>query len=210
MINIVGKTFYALFILLLVAVAGLFLSTMLPIPGAVEVKIVKSGSMEPAIPTGSLVFVRPSESYAVGDVITFGRDTAAEIPTTHRIIGVDGAGSTIQYQTMGDANEDPDPRAIAPGEVIGKVFLSVPYAGYILDFARTPWGFALMIGIPAGLIIVDEVLRIVVEVQKMRRKDDDVDEIERAFREGPDVHHTPTHRPPTPHYSTRHFDIPKS
>ena len=168
MINYLYKTVYVLFILALVAVAGLFLATMLPIPGNVEIKIVKSGSMEPAIPTGSIVVVKPAAEYAVGDVVTFGRDTKDEIPTTHRIVEVQSGGAS--YLTKGDANEEADPRTILASDIIGRVWIHVPYVGYILDFARKPWGFTLMIGIPAGLIILDELVRIVQEVQKMYRR----------------------------------------
>lgn len=187
MINYLYKTVYALFIFALIAVAGLFLATMLPIPGSIEIKIVKSGSMEPAIPTGSIVFIMPAATYAVGDVVTFGRDTAREIPTTHRIVEVQGGGAT--FLTKGDANEEADPRVIAKSEVIGKVWLHVPYVGYILDFARKPLGFTLMIGIPAALIILDELLRIVTEVQELYRR-------RRLNLE--------SRRPPV-----RHFDIPR-
>lgn len=168
--KLVFNTFYALFILLLIAVAGLFLATMLPIPGNVEVKIVKSGSMEPTIPTGSVVVVAPAASYAAGDIVTFGRDTRTEIPTTHRILSVSGEGSAQTFVTKGDANEEQDPRPVARSEVLGKVWLHVPYMGYILDFARQPWGFTFMIGIPAALIILDEVFRIGREVTALRRR----------------------------------------
>jgi signal peptidase len=203
MINILYKTVYAAFIIVLLAIAGLFLSTMLPIPGQTEIKIVKSGSMEPAIATGSVVVVRPADSYAAGDVITFGRDTRDEIPTTHRVIEVQGSGQNTVFITQGDANEERDPRPIALSEVIGKVFITIPYAGFVLDFARQPIGFTLLIGIPAALIIFDELLRIVQEVGKLRRRRRDEDEITHAFSDSPTTSPTSTqmHKP-------RHFDIP--
>lgn len=174
--KLIFTTLYALFILLLIGVAGLFLATMLPIPGNVSVKIVKSGSMEPTIPTGSVVVVAPAPTYSVGDVVTFGRDTRTEIPTTHRIVSVSGSGSAQSYVTQGDANEDIDPRPVTASEVIGKVWLHVPYMGFVLDFARQPLGFTFMIGIPAALIILDEGVRIGREVVALRRrKRDDAD-----------------------------------
>lgn len=177
--KIISGTLYTLFIAMLLAVAGLFLTTLLPIPGNIEVKIVKSGSMEPTIMTGSIVVVKPSASYAVNDVITFGEDTKRQIPTTHRIIATNGDFKSISYTTKGDANEEQDPAPVSQSDIIGKVVLAVPYAGYILDFARQPIGFTLMIGIPAGIIILDELLRIFTEVRKMRapapakRRDED-------------------------------------
>lgn len=174
--NIVIST---IFIATMLGVAGLLVGSMLPIPGNIEIKIVKSGSMEPAIPTGSLVIVKPSASFAynVGDVITFGADTKKEVPTTHRIVAVQGTPSERIFVTKGDANEDIDQESVALSEVIGKVLWSVPGAGYVLAFAREPLGFALLIGIPAGLIIVEELITIGKEaraaLRRRRGKDDE-------------------------------------
>lgn len=168
--KIIAKIFYGIFITLLVGVALLFLASLLPIPGNVELKIVKSGSMEPAIMTGGIVLIKPSDTYVVGDIITFGEDSRGEIPTTHRIVSIRESGTQTFYSTKGDANEDPDPQETPGREVIGKVLFTMPYAGYVLDFARKPLGFVLLIGIPAGIIILDELARIAQEVRDMRRK----------------------------------------
>ncbi len=184
--KVVNSILYALFIALLLAIAGLFLASMLPIPGNIEIKIVKSGSMEPTIMTGSVVVVKPQASYAEGDIITFGADTKTQIPTTHRIIDIQGDFSSLSYTTKGDANEEQDGEQITQRDIIGKVVLWVPYMGYILDFARQPLGFTLMIGIPAGIIILDELIRIFNEVRGMKkttaakRRDEDEDKDDNA------------------------------
>lgn len=164
----VTNTLYTTLIATLLLVAGLFLATLLPLPGKVEVKIVKSGSMEPAIPTGSVVVIAPSSVYAVGDVITFGKDSVREVPTTHRIHEITDTG----FITKGDANEEADVNPVFTRDVIGKVYVHVPYAGFVLDFARKPMGFALLIGLPALLIIIDELFTIIGEVGKLRRRRD--------------------------------------
>lgn len=168
--KLLGKITYGLFITLLVAVAGLLLVSLLPITGNVEIKIVKSGSMDPTIPVGSLVVVWPTLSYQVGDIVTFGRDTARDIPTTHRIVGTRVENGATLYQTKGDANEEADPKETALRDVIGKVVLTVPFAGYVLDFARQPLGFGFLIGLPAAMIIVDEAFNIYREVAALRRR----------------------------------------
>lgn len=164
--KIISTIFYTIFIALVIGIAGLLLGTMLPIPGSLEMKIVKSGSMEPEIPTGSLVVVKPAEAYIKGDIITFGKDTKTDIPTTHRIIAINPDGSFV---SKGDANEEADVNPVQRGEVIGKVIFSVPGAGYVLDFARTKLGFTLLIGIPAGLVILEELFTIMRETQKWYR-----------------------------------------
>lgn len=164
--KVIANTLYTVLIATLLVVAGFFLATLLPLPGKIEVKIVQSGSMEPAIPTGSVVVIAPSSAYAVGDVITFGKDSARDVPTTHRIAEVTDTG----FITKGDANEERDVNPVPAGDVIGKVYLHVPYAGFVLDFARKPLGFALLIGLPALLIIFDELFTIIGEVGKLRRR----------------------------------------
>jgi len=92
------------------------------------------------------------------------------VPTTHRVLSVRNENGTTVYTTKGDANEEEDPQEVARREVIGKVFLSVPYAGFVLDFARQPLGFALLIGLPAFLVIVSEFAAIAQEVFRLRRR----------------------------------------
>ncbi len=164
-----GKIIYGSVIAILLVVAGLFALSFVPAFG-IEIKIVKSGSMEPAIPTGSIVVVRAADTYKVGDVITFGKDTKTQIPTTHRIIAIRSGSGGPFYTTQGDANEEQDPQEVAARDVIGKVYVHVPGAGYVLDFARQPLGFALLIGLPAAMIILDEGFNIAKEMKALRRK----------------------------------------
>ena len=161
--------FYGVFIGLLITVGALFLISIVPFRNGIDTKIVQSGSMEPAIHVGALVFVRPSASYSVGDIITFGEDSASAVPTTHRVEGVRKVGAAEFYTTKGDANEEADQQEVASNEVIGKVFLSVPFAGFVLDFARQPLGFALLIALPAFLVILAELVAIFQEMRFLRK-----------------------------------------
>ena len=146
----------------------MLVASLLPLQGGIKVKIVKSGSMEPTIKTGGIVIIKPESMYNVGDVVTFGADTKTQIPTTHRIVATEGQGSGQMFQTKGDANNAADPTPTSVKDVHGKVILTVPYAGYVLDFARKPSGFALLVGVPALLIILEEAGKIVKEVRRMR------------------------------------------
>lgn len=167
------KTIYYIFLTALIVIGGLFLVSVLPIPGNIDVKIVQSGSMEPAIKVGSVVVIKPSKNYDVNDVITFGKDTKEDVPTTHRIINERVVTGNPMYTTKGDANEDKDVKEVREDEIIGKVLISIPFLGYILDFAKKPLGFALLIGIPAVIVIYDEVRNIFTEAKKIRRKKDE-------------------------------------
>lgn len=166
----ISKIIYYIFITFIVVVAGLLIVSVFPITGNIKFMIVQSGSMEPAIKMGSLVMVKPADDYKIGDVITFGPVTKTKIPTSHRIYDIKiNEGSPICI-TKGDANDSPDTREVQKKDILGKVVFDIPYLGYAVNFAKKPAGFALIIIIPAGIIIFDEVKNIINEVKKNKSK----------------------------------------
>lgn len=129
---------------------------------------VNSGSMEPAIPLGSLIFINSAENYQEGDIITF-RNNNSKDTTTHRIVGIerDDDIDKLLYTTKGDANEDPDSSQTDHSQVVGKVRFHVPYLGYPVGFAKTQTGFILLIVVPATIIIYSELSTIKDETKKI-------------------------------------------
>ena len=169
------KILYYVFLGFIVLVAILLIVSVFPInlsfggqAGNIKFMIVQSGSMEPNIKLGSIVLVKPVDDYKIGDVITFGPYSKTKAPTTHRIYDIKVEGGAPVYITKGDANNAPDQREIAKRDVLGKVLFSVPYVGFAVDFAKKPMGFVLIIGIPAVIIISDEVKKIIREVKKTK------------------------------------------
>ena len=164
------KIFYRTFYVAIIAIVGFLLLALFPIKGNYQIKIVQSGSMDPDIKTGSVVIIKPSSVYKVGDVITFGKDTKTDIPTTHRIVKSRVVEGVVMFTTKGDANEDPDTNEIRLSDIHGKVLLDVPFFGYMIDLARKPLGFAVLIILPAIIIVYDEGAKIWNEIKKMRKK----------------------------------------
>lgn len=121
----------------LVAVILVCLPLTLPRVFGYEIYTVISGSMEPAIPVGSLVYVQPGapEDAETDDVIAFhsSMDTGAII--THRVIKNDIV--TGQIHTKGDANEKEDLYPVGYDYYMGKVVYSVPVLGRVLAFFVT-------------------------------------------------------------------------
>jgi signal peptidase len=128
--------------------------------------VVLSGSMEPEVPVGSLVFVRPGDvaSVGVGDIITFDVPRSANgrggVPTTHRVVGVDRDGSGLAFQTKGDANATEDPWTVPADSVRGRALFAVPYLGFVSVFVRSPFGFVLLVVVPALLLVAGEIREI--------------------------------------------------
>jgi len=165
------KIIYWVFLGLIVAIALLLIVSVFPITGNYKLMTVQSGSMEPAIKMGGIVMVKPVDDYKIGDVISFGEMTREKSPTTHRIYDIKVQGGQPSYITKGDANEDPDTKEIQKKDVIGKVLFSVPYVGFAVDFAKKPMGFALIIIVPAAVIVFDEIKKIINEVKKRKKKE---------------------------------------
>ena len=165
-----------IFFLCVVGITGLFfIATMIPIPGNFEVRVVQSGSMEPAIHTGSVVVIKPSSEYGVGDIITFS-DPTNNTPTTHRIVAL-GTTAEDTFVTKGDANDGNDMGEISKERIMGKVVASIPFVGYLLDAGKKPIGFALLVVLPALIIISEEFSKIVKEIKKTKAKKEEKPEI---------------------------------
>jgi signal peptidase I len=136
----------------IIATLGIIVALLLILPAAGwRIDTVYSGSMEPEIAIGSVVFTRPVPAEAIrpGDIITF---KSGNNYFVHRVLEVN-EGQPESFVTRGDANEDPDFLPVSYKDVEGKVILSIPYLGYASHAARTAPGIALLFIIPGLLII---------------------------------------------------------
>ena len=163
------KILYYIVLGLIGVIAILLIISVLPITGNIKFMTVLSGSMEPAIKTGSVVMTKPASQYNVGDIITFGPYSKTKPPTTHRIAEVKTTNGLTSYITKGDANNSVDAREVLQKDIVGKVIVDVPYFGYVVAFARKPIGFLLILIVPALAIIFDEVKKIITEAKKLKK-----------------------------------------
>jgi signal peptidase I len=95
---------------------------------------ITSGSMEPAMPVGTLAFVVAvsAEKIIEEDVITFFSANGRSI-VTHRVKAITGSEGNYVFTTRGDANNVDDP-PFGYDRVIGKVMFSLtglsPFSGF--------------------------------------------------------------------------------
>lgn len=154
----------------IIIIVGLtFLVSLLPLKNNYKVLTVMSGSMEPAIKTGSLIFTQPANSYGVGDIITFRPEntTSNKKTTTHRIVDIKTESSGKSFVTKGDANESNDGPSVKRSQILGKYLFKIPYLGYLLAFIKTLPGLVIVIIIPATLIIYEEFKKITHETKNI-------------------------------------------
>jgi signal peptidase I len=123
---------------------------------------VMSGSMEPAIGTGSVVVERPitPREARVGDVVTFKDPEGTGKLITHRVTRVRVSGATASFVTKGDANNKVERWNVPADGSIGRVAYDVPKVGYAMVYAGGRHGRLLLIALPALLLAAFEIARI--------------------------------------------------
>jgi signal peptidase len=136
--------------------------------------IVLSGSMEPLIPTGAVVFTKrisPSTLH-IGDIITFISPTRNHEFITHRIVNITNKKDLLTFDTKGDKNKSKDTWILTQGGVVGKVVYFVPEIGYALSFISSKLGLVLLILLPSVYIFLEEVKNIVAILKNWKKKTD--------------------------------------
>lgn len=119
---------------------ALIAAILLLLPGlGVSVDIVLSGSMEPYLKTGALVFTDTSKTQPeIGDVIMFQQ---SDMKITHRVVNKENG----TYITKGDANKLEDAEAVKPSQVMGTVLGSIPFLGYGAMFLKKKTIFVILL-----------------------------------------------------------------
>lgn len=147
-IKVLCNVLSAILLVALVALAGLVL---VPRFMGYQEMAVLSGSMEPNIHVGSVVFVDDDvdpSTLEVGDVVTYYMNEDTFV--THRVQSVDTAAQTLV--TKGD-NNNADDGNISFSQIFGKAVFWVPYLGFLTIYMKTPVGI-MVITVTIVLIIL--------------------------------------------------------
>jgi signal peptidase len=160
---VLRRAFTILSTVVLLGAVGIFVAQAFPgLVGADQALIVQSGSMEPAIPTGAIVFVdgiAPSqvdERVTEGEVITFTDDGRNLV--THRVVEKHAGQKSVRFTTKGDANEDVDAEPVYRQDVVGEVMFTIPFVGYIVAFADSRLGFLAIVWGPVLALVFSELV----------------------------------------------------
>lgn len=125
--------------------------------------IVASPSMTGAIEAGDAIIIKKSDSYAVGDVITyFPEDESFSV--THRIVRMEGD----KFYTKGDANQSEDSDPVLIEQIVGKVAVKLDKVGYFIEWLKSPVGIIF-----AATFIVLLIMIIVIEDKRRGKTDSD-------------------------------------
>lgn len=156
---------WALMAVATIVVVGLAAITIGPKFLPYQALVVRSGSMSPTIPTGSVVFYKKIDAadVKVGDVIVFTKPGDATEKVTHRVFQIGSSSTGRYFVTKGDANGSPDNWRV-PAVGTGWVAAAhVPVLGYALADLQSATGRLLLLLIPAILLGAITLYEIVTE-----------------------------------------------
>ncbi len=172
--NLRGRVFSAIWrvmLILLAAILAISACTLaydkfvkkskIPSVFGYSVLIVASPSMTGAIEAGDAIIIKKSDSYAVGDVITY-FPADENFSVTHRIVRMEGD----KFYTKGDANQSEDPDPVLIEQIAGKVAVKLDKVGYFIEWLKSPIGIIF-----AATFIVLLILIIVIEDKRRGKMD---------------------------------------
>ena len=128
----IGLMLSAVLLLFVVGLA-LMLIVVPKVTGSIPLTVLTS-SMEPGLPPGTLIIVKPIDpnDIVIGDVVTYQIESGVPGVITHRVIDIaTSSNGDRTFTFQGDNNDAPDENAVLPVQIQGKVWYSIPYAGYL-------------------------------------------------------------------------------
>jgi len=148
--------------------------------------VVISGSMEPQIHKGDLLFVMGIDPEDIksgtivdkdGDIIVFNAQwsSAPLDPIVHRVINKYQEDGKWYFETKGDANFLPDQERTSEDDVIGVVVGGIPYIGWVKIFLTESGLLIPLLVIISALLIISIVKDIYFE--KKKKKDQEQEHI---------------------------------
>lgn len=161
-------------IVALMAVLGMGILALLMIVPKVmgqQPYIVLSGSMEPLIPTGSVVYVEALDHKPVeGDIVSY---VLGDVQVIHRVYSVNDDGS---YITKGDNNDITDAAPVKPSQITGQYARHIPVLGYLIAWFeshtvalgrfKVPAVVLIMAGVVILLAVVHTLVGCLVELKE--------------------------------------------
>lgn len=118
-----------------------------------QVFTVISGSMEPTLQVGDLIYVKKvdPQEIQVGDPVTFILNEELVV-ATHRVVDIDRENQCLY--TKGDANEIADHAPVHFNNVIGVPKFRIPKLGYVSEFIQNPPGTYITLAAAAVMVIL--------------------------------------------------------
>lgn len=142
-------------LLLLVIGLGVALVGLPKLAGAMPLTVL-TNSMEPTLPPGTLIVMRPvaADDIAIGDVVTYQIRSGEPDVITHRVSAITMTTTGARSFTFkGDNNAEADAEQVTEPQVLGRLWYSVPLAGYLSQWMNSG-ARGVIVPVAAGALFV--------------------------------------------------------
>ncbi len=111
---------------------------------------------------GSLAVVRPTDvtSVALGDIINYKTPISPNATATQRVVEIN-RDEGLKFVTSGDGADAVQTTVVPAADVLGKVLVSIPFYGKMVDYVQTSQGLILLIFVPGLIIILFQLVKII-------------------------------------------------
>lgn len=112
-------------------------------------------SMEPRLPPGTLVVIRPTpvDEIRVGDVITYQIESGESAVVSHRVVSKTYQDGALTFITKGDNNPENDPEPVQTVQIRGKLWYSLPLLGWVNNVLNGPNRAIVLTVVAGGLFL---------------------------------------------------------
>lgn len=136
-----------------------------------------TGSMEPEIPTDSLILVKiaDADEIVTGDVISFySLDPELDgMINTHRVCSVEEDAGGKYFVTKGDANAVADEYTVPAGNLVGKVVYHSKGLGVFVNLLSNPVIFLPFIILPLLALLVSNLVKSVKTAKEIAKEEEE-------------------------------------
>lgn len=123
--------------------------------------IITSGSMQPKINVGDLIFTKivDVDSINDGEIISYWDPTNSNKIVTHLVDEISEKDGKRYFTTVGVYTGSEDTVVVPEKNVLGVYAFKIPLVGNIMLFAQSPLGLVMFLLVPLGVILVYDTLR---------------------------------------------------
>jgi signal peptidase len=161
-------------VIVLVAALAVVLIVVPKVTGSVPLSVLTQ-SMEPSLPPGTLLVVRPVpvDDIRIGDVVTYQITSGQPAVVSHRVVGVTTSSTGERtFVLKGDANDLADRAPVTAPQIRGVLWYSLPGLGVVNQAVNGSRSW--LVPTMAAILLVYGVLMIVMgtgsAVQRRRRR----------------------------------------
>jgi signal peptidase len=156
-------------LVLLLAVAAAVIGIPTLVGGSAMTVLTQS--MEPGLPPGTLVVIRPTpaDEIRVGDVITYQITSGEAAVVSHRVVSKTYVDGELTFITKGDNNDANDPDPVLAVQIRGTLWYSIPLLGWVNNVFNGP-NRSIVIAVIAGGLFVYALGMLVAAGREKRRR----------------------------------------